>query len=189
MNAPQSLPTYVWPYKRAKLEPHADGEELGKADPAIVANEVVRVVKLEGPVHVEAVLDRVGEAWGVTRSGKRIQTVLSQAIALASQSTQITQRGEWLWPIGLDKPIVRTPDQGDEPRPIEWIAPEEIAEAAHLCAVEARSISEEDLVRETALLGYARSGNKVEAVVREAIEMLKPSGRIVIEENIVRANE
>lgn len=190
VNAPQSLPTYVWPYKRAKLEPHADGEELGKADPAIVANEVVRVVKLEGPVHVEAVLDRVGEAWNVTRSGKRIQTVLSQAIALAIQSAQITQRGEWLWPIGLDKPIVRTPDQGDEPRPIEWIAPEEIAEAAHLCAVEARSISEEDLVRETAqLLGYARSGNKVEAVVREAIEMLKSSGRIVIEENIVRANE
>ena len=126
----------------------------------------------------------------MTRSGKRIQTVLSQAVALAIQTTQITQRGEWLWPIELEKPIVRTPDQGDEPRPIEWIAPEEIAEAAYLCVAEARSISHVDLVRETAqLLGYARSGNKVEAVVREAIEMLKSSGRIAIEENVVRANE
>jgi hypothetical protein len=126
----------------------------------------------------------------VTRNGKRIQTVLSQAIALAIRSIQITQRAEWLWPIGLEKPIVRTPDQGDEPRPIEWIAPEEIAEAAYLCVAEARSISDEDLVRETAqLLGYKHSSTKIDTAVRTAIDMLKSSGRIVIEENIVRANE
>ncbi|MFN8594599.1 MAG: hypothetical protein U0559_00200 [Anaerolineae bacterium] len=47
---------------------------------------------------------------------------MNQAIALATQAGQIDQRGEWLWPIGLEKPIMRTPDQDDEPRPIERIS-------------------------------------------------------------------
>jgi very-short-patch-repair endonuclease len=187
---PQSLPAYVWPYKRAKLDQHANGEELGKADPASVANDVVRVVKSEGPVHVEAVADRIGQAWGVTRIGKRIQSVLTQAIALATQAQQIVQRDAWLWPIGLEKPIVRAPDQGDEPRPIEWIAPDEIVEAAYLCVEEARSLSDEDLIRETAqLLGYARSSAKIEAIMREAIGRLTASGRIEVEGTVVRAKE
>jgi hypothetical protein len=58
-----------------------------------------------------------------------------------------------------------------------------------LCAVEARSISDEDLVRETAqLLGYKHSSAKIDMAVKAAIEVLRSSGRIVIEENVVRAN-
>ena len=190
VEAKVDLPTYVWPYKRAKLEPQTG--ELGQAEPAALVSDIVRVVKLEGPVHVDEVFDRILDAWGITRAGRRITLVLNQAMALAAQARQIDQRGEWLWPIRLEKPIVRapdrrTPDQDDEPRPIEHIAPEEIAEAALLCVSEARSLSMSDLMRETAqLLGFARNGSKVDEAVAAAIEMLKTSGRIVVEGETVR---
>jgi len=185
VEAKVDLPTYVWPYKRAKLEPQTG--ELGQAEPAALVNDIVRVVKLEGPVHVDEVFDRLLDAWGITRAGRRITLVLNQAIALATQAGQIDQRGEWLWPIGLEKPIVRTPDQDDEPRPIEHIAPEEIAEAALLCVSEARSLSLMDLMRETAqLLGFARNGSKVDEAVAAAIEALRATERIVVEGETVR---
>ena len=179
------LPTYVWPYKRAKVT--AFGDDLGQAAPAMLAADVARVVKLEGPVHVDEVFDRIMDAWGVTRAGRRISAVLTQAIELAAQAKQIDQRGDFLWPIGLDKPIVRTPDEGDEPRPIEHIAPEEIAEAALVCVSEARSLSPDDLARETAqLLGFARNGAKIDEALQAAIESLHAGGRIAIEGDVVR---
>ncbi len=187
--ATTSLPKYVWPYKRAQIDRYDADLELAQAAPALLANDVARIVKLEGPVHVDVVFDRIGDAWGVTRIGKRIHDTLSQAMVIALQTGQVTQRDEWLWPIGLDKPVVRAPDQGDEPRPIELIAPEEIAEAAYLCIVEARSLSEEDVIRETAqLLGYSRSSNKIEPAVRSAIELLRADKRIVREAEVVRVN-
>ena len=128
---------------------------------------------------------REGEA--TTRAGRRINAVLTQAIELAAQNGQINQRGDFLWPIGLDKPIVRAPEQAAEPRPIEHIAPEEIAEAALLCVSEARSLSLADLARETAqLLGYARNGPKIDEAMQTAIEALRGSGRIAIDGDVVR---
>lgn len=179
------LPTYVWPYKRAKLV--SFGAELGQAAPAALAVDVVRVVKLEGPVHVDEVFERIMDAWGVTRAGRRISMVLTQAIDLAVQGGQIDQRGDYLWPLGLEKPIVRAPDEGDEPRPIEHIAPEEIAEAALLCIGEARSLALADVARETAqLLGFARNGPKIDEALQVAIEALHAGGRIVIEGEVAR---
>jgi hypothetical protein len=77
--------------------------------------------------------------------------------------------------------------KGDKARAIEHIAPEEIAEAAFLCVQEARSLSEADLIAQTAkLLGYARVTKKIDAAVTQAIDGLKVSGRIHEEEGLVR---
>lgn len=190
VEAPQALPTFVWPYKRAQLAPHGSGEELGQADPALVAGEVARVVKLEGPVHVDEVTDRITAAWGVTRAGRRIQAVLTRAVEVAVLSGAVIKRDEFLWPIGLEKPIVRTPDTDDLPRPIEHIAPEEIAEAAYLCVAEARRLQADDVIRETAqLLGYSRAAPRIEALVNLALSQLQAAGRIDMSDNVVRAIE
>jgi len=92
-----------------------------------------------------------------------------------------------VWPIGLAAPVVRAPKGDDAARSIDHIAPEEIAEAAFLVAQEARSISEADLISQTAkLLGYARVTKKIDAAVTGAIEALKTGGRIVETEGLVR---
>jgi very-short-patch-repair endonuclease len=188
--APQALPTFVWPYKRARLTPHGSGEELGQADPALVAGEVARVVKLEGPVHVDEVADRITAAWGVTRAGRRIQAVLTRAVEVAVLTGAVIKREDFLWPIGLEKPIVRVPDTDEQPRPIEHIAPEEIAEATYLCVAEARRLQADDVIRETAqLLGYSRAAPRIEALVNLALSQLQAAGRIEMSENVVRTVE
>jgi very-short-patch-repair endonuclease len=181
----KGLPTYVWPYIYAKLPP-ATGT-LSKAVPHDLVGDVIKIVGTEGPVHVELVNARIGDAWNVSRLTAKVKELINTAIRIAMHDQRIEQRGDFLWPIGLAAPVVRAPKEGDKGRSIEHIAPEEIAEAAFLVAQEARSINEADLISQTAkLLGHARVTKKIDAAVTRAIDALKTSGRIVEAEGLVR---
>jgi hypothetical protein len=148
---------------------------------------VVKVVGTEGPVHVDLIMLRIGAAWNVARLTAKVKELINTAIGIAVHDRRIEQRREFLWPIGLAAPVVRAPKKGDKARSIEHIAPEEIAEAAFLCVQEARSLSEADLISQTAkLLGYARVTKKIDAAATQAIDALKASGRIQEEEGMVR---
>jgi very-short-patch-repair endonuclease/uncharacterized protein YicC (UPF0701 family) len=181
----KDLPTYVWPYIYAKL-PQATGT-LSKAVPHDLVGDVIKIVGTEGPVHVDLVYQRIGAAWNVSRVTAKVKELLNTAIGIAVHDKRIEQRGDFLWPIGLATPIVRAPKADDKARSIEHIAPEEIAEAAFLVTQEARSISEADLIAQTArLLGYARVTKKIDAAVTGAVDALKTSGRILGEGELVR---
>jgi very-short-patch-repair endonuclease len=181
----KNLPTYVWPYLYAKLPQHAG--TLSQAVPHDLVDDVIKVVGTEGPVHVDLVYARLGAAWNVSRLTARVKQLINTAIGLAAHDHRVEQRGDFLWPIGLTAPIVRAPQEGDKARSIEHIAPEEIAEAAFLCVQEARSLSEADLIAQTAkLLGYARVTKKIDAAVTQAIDGLKSGRRIQEEGGLVR---
>ena len=138
-------------------------------------------------MHVGVVYERIGAAWNVSRLTAKVKQLINTAIGLAAHDKRIEPRGDFLWPIGLAAPVVRVPKEGDKARSIEHIAPEEIAEAAFLVAQEARSLSEADLISQTAkLLGCARVTKKIDAAVTGAIDALKASGRIVEAEGLVR---
>jgi very-short-patch-repair endonuclease len=181
----KSLPTYVWPYLYAKLPTYTDS--LNNAVPHDLVADVVKVVGTEGPVHVDLVYARVGAAYKTARLTAKVKQLINTAIGMAVHDQRIDQRGDFLWPIGLATPIVRAPKEGDEVRTIEHIAPEEISEAAFLCVQEARSLTEADLIRETAkLLGYARVTKKIDAALTSALDGLKAGGRVKEEEGLVR---
>lgn len=181
----KSLPTYVWPYLYAKLLQYSGS--LNSAVPHDLVDDVIKVVGTEGPVHVDLIYARLGAARQVTRLTAKIKQLINTAIGIAIHDQRIEQRGNFVWPIGLATPIVRAPKEGDEVRSIDHIAPEEIAEAAFLCVQEARSLTEADLIRETAkLLGYARVTKKIDEAVTNAIGVLKTGGRISEEGGLVR---
>jgi very-short-patch-repair endonuclease len=181
----KDLPTYVWPYIYTKLPP-ATGA-LSKAVPHDLVGDVIKIVGTEGPVHVDLVYERIGDAWSVSRLTAKVKELINTAINIAIHDRRIEARAEFLWPIGLAAPVVRAPKADDKARSIEHIAPEEIAEAAFLVAQEARSINEADLIAQTAkLLGHARVTKKIDAAVTRAIDALKTSGRMVEAEGLVR---
>jgi very-short-patch-repair endonuclease len=182
----KSLPTYVWPYLYAKLPQYST--PLGSAVPHDLVDDVVKVVGTEGPVHIDLVYARIGAAYKAARLTAKVKQLMGTAIGIAVHDRRIEQRGDFLWPIGLATPIVRAPKDGDEVRPIDRIAPEEIAEAAFLCVQEARSLAEADVITQTAkLLGYARVTKKIDAAVTQALETLKSGGRIDEEGAVLRA--
>ncbi|MEN2988808.1 DUF3320 domain-containing protein [Tistrella sp. BH-R2-4] len=70
--------------------------DLPSAPPARLADLVVAVVTVEGPVHVDEVTLRLREAWGLGRSGARIQAAVRTAARLAVRRGEIIDTGGFL---------------------------------------------------------------------------------------------
>jgi hypothetical protein len=82
--------------------------------------------------------------------------------------------------------MVRRPGPGQEPRPIEEIAPEEIAKAAYLNLKNALSLTEDDWVLLTArVLGFPRVTERVKRRILAATERLQEQGMLKKEEGKV----
>lgn len=57
---------------------------------------VEEVVRIEGPVHACEVVNRIREAWGLKRSGARIQEAVEAAIAVSVREGRITDEDDFL---------------------------------------------------------------------------------------------
>lgn len=155
--------------KRAGVERRHWGE-LPKAPPGEVARAVREVVERESPVHREEAAERVLEAYGHGRRGKRLERALEEAFRIAAERGWIAARGEFLWsPKGEGRVQPRSP--GDAARAPDRIAPEEwvaaVAEGLRQLGATARG----DLARSVAAgLGFERLTEAVKAHVERAID-------------------
>lgn len=141
--------------------------------PENVRRRVAEVVNFEGPIHEDELAERVAEAWQARRLGVRIRQAIDEQVASLASAGRIVRRGSFLWPQTLDpsrhgRVRAREPDGGY--RTIDRLPPEEIASAAAFIRSANGSLSEEELVRETAkLLGLTRLTDRLAAVVRRGI--------------------
>lgn len=93
--------------------------------PEKLAKGIVAVVEIESPVHIDEVVLRVRNLWGLGRSGNRIREAVRNAISSAQRNDYVRRKGDFLWRTDERKVKVR---QRETPK-IEWICDEEIAGA------------------------------------------------------------
>lgn len=72
------------------------GVELHEAPIGKLAAMVEEVVRIEGPVHLDEVTARIRSAWGLQRSGGRIQAVVQRAAQTAVNDGRIQRDGDFL---------------------------------------------------------------------------------------------
>jgi very-short-patch-repair endonuclease len=82
------------PYVEAVLTqpPHLSCE-LHEAPTGVLAQLAEQVVAIEGPVHIGEIVARIREAWGLQRSGARIQDSVGKAVEVAVRQHRIEKRG------------------------------------------------------------------------------------------------
>lgn len=142
-------------------------------EPADIAPDVIQVVHAEGPIHGELLVQRIARRYGLWRTGDRIQEYVERAITLALRQRQIEQRGAFFWPSNPATLVPRQPASDGEPRPPQFIAPEEIEAAARLLIEDNYPMPREALIKETARwLGFKRVGPNVDAAIRKALASL-----------------
>jgi hypothetical protein len=147
---------------------------------------VLDVVAAEGPVHYLDVCDRVGEAYGVARSARRILKVLAPLWFEGRWRGRLRRRAAFL-SVQDDgaqdgrpaPPACRRPAPGEEPRPPERIALEEIAAGIEWILRRDIGMPPDALVREAAqLLGFVRAGPNLERRVLQVLARLRREGRL-----------
>lgn len=119
-------------YKQAEIarETHHPAE-LHETPLGILIAFVETVTEVEGPVHVDEVVTRIREAWGLKRSGARIRDTVVAAIDLAVRKDAIRRDGDFLTHMGRE-PVLRNRSAATSPgvRKPEMIPLPEIAAGA-----------------------------------------------------------
>ena len=144
---------------------------------------VAQVVRVESPVHIEEVMSRIAKAAGVNKT-KKVRASLLRAVKIATSNNRdlIVRKDDFLWLGKLEHPIV-VRDRNNLPQPsrkIEYIVPEEIAEAVKLAVDYSKGISSAELPSEAlGLLGFKRVSKTMREHVNSIAADLARSGALL----------
>jgi hypothetical protein len=70
------------------MEPH-------KAPLSQMTNYVVKIVEVEGPIHIDEIIVRIKTLWGLGRAGARIRAAVERAIATAEREGLVEADGDF----------------------------------------------------------------------------------------------
>lgn len=80
--------------------------ELHEAPTGALSQLAEQVVAVEGPVHLDEIVARVREAWGLKRAGGRIQEAVARAVAISLREKRLEQDGDF-YAVPGRAPLVR----------------------------------------------------------------------------------
>ena len=170
MKTISDLPEGVVPYSKTPVILMGSPEQFYNVDIHEVGDVVLRIVKHEGPIHIQETARRVAEFWGMKRVGKRAIGIVKNAV---SGSESVKRKDDFLWPAEMKIPSLRRCNKDDFFRPVEYVCLDEIARAAFLVVKKEYRVSKEELIKHVAkLLGYDRVGDNIQTRVEEGIDLI-----------------
>jgi very-short-patch-repair endonuclease len=176
--------TFEWTVPYEKHSAKAQWGDYGAEEAWLRMMPVILdVVRIEGPIHMDLLKQRLRDAWEVRRIGQKIEKNLDEALSrLQSERTRpedrLIREGDFLL-LSLGHEVrVRVP-HGNTERPIEWVHDSELKVAVRTLLEDAGSASREDLLANTArVFGWERTGGKISTVLNSVINELVKSGEI-----------
>ena len=183
VNPPANAPVRQYlsgePYRKLRAVSRCAREfVLDPGYAAILASMVCEIVKVEGPVCEELLVERIKELNGVERAGSNILANIRSAIQLATRRSEVeaVQSGQFLRIRGQTLRTFRVPADGVERR-IEQIAAEEIGLAVLHLLEDQFGIYEEQLPQAVArLFGVERLHTEPADRIRGVVEVLLRRG-------------
>ncbi|WP_168735916.1 DUF3320 domain-containing protein [Cohnella fermenti] len=149
---------------------------------ALLSGQIMTVAREEGPISRPALIRRVLAAWGIGRSGARIERRFDELLEYAPLPRTKWDDVDFYWPPEADPTLYgtyRVPEGDGERRNAEDLPPEEIANAVKEVLFHQISLPADDLVRETVkLLGYSRTGAALDRAVRNGIRAAVGQGNV-----------
>ena len=140
-----------------------------------------KMIAVEAPISEKLFMRKVFTAWGITRSGSRVESIFADAAQGVSPFATADENRVFLWKEGQSPEsysIYRTSDDTNK-RSMEDIPSEEIINAVKEVLCQQISLSEADLVRETAKkFGYTRAVGTTESVISYTLKKALTAGLI-----------
>ena len=87
----------VFPYVEAAItRPAHIVSELHDAPRGILSGLAEQVVEVEGPVHIDEIVNRIRAGWGLKRAGGRIQEAIEQAVDVSVRTGRLVNTDDFL---------------------------------------------------------------------------------------------
>ncbi len=144
---------------------------------ALLAARALWVLRAEAPMHREEFHRRMARVFGneKTRVTEPIRRALDRCVA-ETLAAEVTVRGDFLYVNGQAvRP--RSPADGEEPRPLEHVAPEEIRAAVNAVLRSGLGLTEKDLEDEVlARFGFPRTGPRMKIIWKQTMLEMRRDG-------------
>ncbi|MBW6525267.1 DUF3320 domain-containing protein [Sphingomonas sp. RHCKR7] len=156
-------------------------EELHDAPTGVLSMLADQVVAVEGPVHVDEVVARIREGWGLKRAGGRIQSAIARAIDVSVRVGRLVQEGDFLSmpgsvPIARDRSSTRSTAL----RRADMLPPSEIRVAALATVRDNFGATPDQVVQAVSrALGIKATSAQVRAVMLDVVESAVTDGELV----------
>ncbi|MEJ1968691.1 MAG: DUF3320 domain-containing protein [Rhizomicrobium sp.] len=177
------------PYKEARfsvdraLDPH----EVSAADMVAVA---VRIVDLEGPIHIDEIVQRVRILWGLGRAGARIRSTVERAVGIACRQGLLKGEEFLAYPGREARIRDRSEVASLSLRRPEHLPPAEIDQAImKLVAVNFGAGRDSLLIGTSRLFGFAAMSAQLRAALEARLEVLLCDGKLSEKDGYIGAVE
>ena len=169
-------------YELANL-PYAEmkADEFINLHDSYILGHCRSVLEVEAPIAESLLVKRILASFGITRASSRVSSKVITAVRSLNVSP-IRELSSYVYYNGLpeDYKVFRISESKEAKRDAKELPMIEVMNAAQTVLEQQYGLPENDLIKETAkLLGYARLGSYVEVVVREGVNRLIQSGKIV----------
>ena len=147
-----------------------------------IRKKIEAVIAAEAPISKSLLIRRVIQSYGITRAGSRIQSHMDKILNGMNLLTTSLDDQVFYWQADQD-PVdyteFRTADKDENRRESKDIPIQEAANAVRQVLSEQISMTEEDLIRESAkLLGFSRLGSAVTPLMTASITYAAAHGTI-----------
>ncbi|WP_139685829.1 DUF3320 domain-containing protein [Vibrio tasmaniensis] len=166
------------------------GDLIPDVRTATLAEDILKVVKLESPIHVKQLSIRLLSAVGSSRSGARINRAILDGISLLNRQGSIELDGEFIIAKSYDEITIRNRSElPSNERKYDLIYDGEIAKAAVDTVKDTFSISCDDLIKSvTEVLGFSMTSKamkvRTEAILLEQVN----SGHLTAQGDVIQAS-
>lgn len=153
------------------------GDTIPEASTTALAEDILKVVELESPIHVKHLTIRLLSAVGSSRSGARINRSVLDGIGLLNRQGKVELDGEFIIAKSQGEITIRNRvELPSNERKYDLIYDGEIAKAAIETVKDTFSISSDDLVKSiTEVLGFSSTSkamkDRTETILSEQVQL------------------
>lgn len=149
-----------------------------------IKNLAEKIIADEAPISRKLLMKKVLNAWSITRGGSKVESIFLDAMNTIPTNITADEDRTFIWKkdqLPEQYEIYRVDSEETTKRSIDDISSYEILNAVTEVLCEQISLSETDLIKETAKkFGYSRTGGVIESTVKFAIQKGISLGRLIV---------
>lgn len=176
MTSPENSVSRKQSYQSFSIKPYGKPENFYEPDSrGKIRSLMINIIETEAPVSRKILFKKVLSAWGITRSGNKVESILDTVVTFIDKTETLDNGNIFYWKKNQNPneySVFRVDEQSDFKRSIDDISSYEILNAVIEVLSEQISMHTDDLVRETAKkLGYSRTGTLINSTVKNAVTL------------------
>lgn len=161
--------------------------ELHETPTGLLTAMAEEIVGVEGPVHIDEIINRIRCAWALKRAGGRIQEVVERAVKVAVRQKRLVEEGDFYWRPGSE-PVVRDRSCAKSPslRKPEMLPPTEIRMAlVDLVSQNFGATEEQAVMAASRAFGFKSTSGQLRGIILDELKAALSDGVLARQDSLI----